>query len=87
MSAPSRITMSALEAKALSEIELAIHAGAARALRTRAAVQRQMAVEGTSSAGEKYPGVVIQTGEAAIAGRLANAFELLADEIESEAVR
>jgi hypothetical protein len=67
------------------EIELAVRAGAARALRTRAAVQRLRAVDGTSSAGEQFPNVVIQTGEAAVAGRLASAFEALATEIESEA--
>ena len=75
------------EAKILSEIDLAIGAGAARALRARAAVQRRKAADGTSSAGEQFPDVTIQTGEAAVAGRLASAFELLAGEIESEVVR
>ena len=37
--------------------------------------------------GRNYPDVVIQTGEAAVAGRLASAFEALAAEIESEAMR
>ena len=70
------------EAKILSEIERAIVAGAARALRAKAAVQLRKAADGTSTAGEKYPDVVIRTGEAAVAGRLASAFELLAGEIE-----
>ena len=69
------------------EIELAIVAGAARALRARAALQRKKAGDGTSSAGDRFPDVRIQTGEAAVAGRLASAFELLADSISSETVR
>jgi hypothetical protein len=73
------------EAKVLSEIEIAVRAGAARALRTRASIQRQKAGDCTSSAGQQFPNVMIQTGEAAVAGRLASAFELLAAEIESEA--
>jgi hypothetical protein len=51
-----------LEAKAPSDIELAVRGGAARAL----------------------PGIAIQTGEAAVAARLATAFERIADEIEAE---
>jgi hypothetical protein len=58
MSAPSCIPTPALEAKALSEIELAIRAGAVRALRTRADRQRQKAVGGTSSAGDRFPNIV-----------------------------
>jgi hypothetical protein len=87
MSAPSVISSTGAEAKILGEIEIAIRAGAARALRARASQQRQKAAEGTSTAAEKFPDVIIQTGEAAVAGRLASAFELLADEIESEVVR
>ena len=73
------------EAKILGDLELAVRAGAAKALKARAAVQRLRAAEGTSSAGEQFPNVTIQSGEAAVAGRLASAFELLADEIELEA--
>ena len=69
------------------EIELAIRDGAARPLRTRANEQRRKAADGTSSAGEKYPYVTIQTGEAAVAARLAATFERVAYEIESEAAR
>ncbi|MFZ2106262.1 MAG: hypothetical protein WAV18_12955 [Roseiarcus sp.] len=87
MSAPSDISSIGAEAKVLSEIERAVRAGAARALRARAAVQRKKGTDGTSSAGEQFPNVAIQSGEAAVAGRLARAFDLLADEIESEAVR
>ena len=87
MSAPSDISSTGAEAKVLSDIEFAVCAGAACALRARAALQRKKACDGTSSAGERHPSIVIQTGEAAVAGRLASAFELLADEIESEAAR
>ena len=55
MSAPSYILAADPEAKILSDIELAIRAGAAKALKARAAVQRLRAADGTSSAGEKYP--------------------------------
>jgi hypothetical protein len=67
------------------EIERAVRDGAARALRARAALQRKKAADGNAAAGEQFPDVTIQTGEAAVAGRLASAFELLAGEIESEA--
>ena len=69
------------------EIELAIRDGAARPLRTRANEQRRKAADGTSSAGEKYPYVTIQTGEAVVAARLADEFGRIADEIEEGTVR
>lgn len=69
------------------EIDHAIRDGAARVLRTRANIQRQKAADGTSSAREQFPNVVIQTGEAAVAARLAGAFEQLAEEIEAGRVR
>ena len=72
------------EAKILSEIELAVRSGAARALRTRAAVQRQRASDGIAAVGDKFPGLVIRSPEAAMAEKLADAFERLATEIESE---
>jgi hypothetical protein len=87
MSAPSDISSTGAEAKVLRDIELAIYAGATRALRARAAVQRQKAAEGTSSAGSRFSDVTIQTGEAAVAARLAATFERVAYEIESEAAR
>ena len=87
MSALPPIFPTGLEAKALNDMEIAVRTGAVRALRTRAAIQRRLAAEGTSAAGEKFPGITIQTGEAAIASRLAAAFERVADEIESEAVQ
>jgi hypothetical protein len=87
MSAPSDISSTGAEAKVLNEIELAVRCGAARALRVRASIQRQKAADGTSSAGEQFPDVTIQTGEAAVAGRLAATFEMIAVEIESEAAR
>lgn len=84
MSALSPILLAGADAKALNDIELAVRAGAARALRARAAVQRLRAAEGTSAAGEKFPGVVIQTGEATVATRLVATFEQIANEIDSE---
>jgi hypothetical protein len=85
LSAPSDISSTGAEAKVDRDIELAVRAGAAKALKARAAVQRLRAVDGTSSAGAQFPNVIIQTGEAAVAWRLASAFEVLAAEIESEA--
>jgi hypothetical protein len=73
------------ETNTVRDVELAVVAGATSALRARAAVQRQRAADGTSSAGEQFPDVVIQTGEAAVAARLAATFERLAAEIETEA--
>ena len=54
MSTLSCTSTPALEAS-LSEIERAIVAGAARALRARAAVQRKKAADGTAAAGEQIP--------------------------------
>lgn len=79
------ISFPTAEAKVLNEIELAIRAGAARALRARAAVQLRKAADGTSTAGEKYPDVVIRTGEAAVAEKLAATFERIVAEIEAGA--
>jgi hypothetical protein len=85
MSAPSCILPDDAEAKALGEIDRAVRAGAARALRTRADLQRLRAAEGSSSAGEKYPDVVVRSPEAAMAANLADAFERIAIEIEAGA--
>jgi hypothetical protein len=87
MSGPCSILQADPGAKALRDIELAICAGATRALRARAAVQRRKAADGTSSAGEQFPDVTIRTGEAAVAARLAATLEQIADEIEAEAAR
>jgi hypothetical protein len=54
---------------------------AVTALRRRAARQTELARLGTVES-DKTPGVFIRTGEAAIAGRLANAWAALAQEIE-----
>jgi hypothetical protein len=83
MSALLPISIVGTDAKALNDIEIAVRAGAARALRARAAVQRQLAADGTSAAGEKYAGVIIRTGEAAVAARLTTMFEQIADDIEA----
>jgi hypothetical protein len=87
MSSPSDISSTGVEAKVVSEIEFAIRAGAAKALRDRAALQRRKAADGTSTAGDRFPDVAIQTGEAAVAEKLADAFELIAAEIEAESAR
>jgi hypothetical protein len=84
LSASSDISSTGAEAKVLSEIELAVRVGAAKALKARAAVQREKAADGTSTAGEKYPDVVIRTGEAAVAARLADEFERVAAEFDGE---
>jgi hypothetical protein len=83
MNAPSPISPVGTKANGLDEIELVVRAGAARALRKRAAVQRQLAADGTSSAGEKCAGVIIRTGEAAVAARLTTMFEQIAADIEA----
>ena len=70
---------------ALDNIELAILAGAVRALRTRADKQRQKAAGGIAAAGDHFPGVMVRSPEAAMAANLADAFERIADEIETGA--
>ena len=85
MSAPSDISSTGAEAKVLSDIEFAVCAGAACALRARAALQRKKASDGTAAAGEQFPDVVIRTGEAAVAEKLAATFERIAAEIEAGA--
>lgn len=65
-------------------LEAQILAGAAAALRRRAARQAQLAADGTI-AGER--GAIIQRGEAVLAARLASAFSDLAAELERECQR
>jgi len=65
-------------------IELAIFAGAVRALRARADRQRQKAAGGIAAAWNHFPGVMVRSPEAAMAANLAAEFERLADEIEAE---
>ena len=74
-------------ADALHEIELAIRAGAVRALRMRADKQRQKAVDGIAAAGPISPSVIIRSPEAAMLPNLADAFERLAAVIEAGASR
>jgi hypothetical protein len=69
---------------AASELEAAIVAGAIAALRRRASVQAQKARDGTTSAGDAHPHVVIATGEAATAVALARALERIAAEFDAE---
>ena len=63
------------------DLETAIAAGAVTALRRRSARQTDLARLGTVESDET-PGVFIRTGEAALADRLANAWEALAQEME-----
>jgi hypothetical protein len=60
----------------------AIAAGVVMALRKRAVLQRQRAAEGTSTAGEKFPSVLLRTPEAACASMLAADWDAIADELE-----
>ena len=55
--------------------------GAIAALRKGAEAQRKIAIAGTSLAGEKFPGVVIRSPEAACATKLAANWDAIADEI------
>jgi len=64
-------------------LEVAIRVGAICALRRRAVRQAAAGAAGTVSAGDHLP-VLIQTGEAVIAFRLAQAFTELANEFEAE---
>ncbi len=66
-------------------IETAIRAGAARALRKRAAVQRGKAAAGIIPAGEHFPNIVIRSPEAALANDLADGLERIASDLESAA--
>jgi hypothetical protein len=64
-------------------LERAVTVGAIAALRKRAEAQRQKAAEGSAPAGEKFPGVIIQSPEAATAMKIAADFDGIADELEA----
>ncbi len=64
------------------EIAAAICAGAVRALRRRAERQAAISHAGTATA-EGRPDVLIRSGEAAIALRLAGSLNACADELET----
>ena len=66
----------------IDEIEEAVVAGAVRALRRRAARQRQRAADGTVQGARR---AIVRTGEAAIALRIAEAFEAAAVELAGAA--
>jgi hypothetical protein len=68
-------------------LEQAILARVVCALRNAAAKQRGIAANGTSSAGEKYPGVVIRSPEAACAVNLADDWTAIADSLDMEGGR
>jgi hypothetical protein len=65
------------------ELETAIAGAAAAALRKRAAALRRESELGTSSAGEKYPSVIVKSPEAARALDLAGDFDSIADLLEA----
>jgi hypothetical protein len=54
------------------------------ALRARADKQRRKAADGISMAGDGFPNIAVRSLDAAMAANLADAFERIADEIESE---
>lgn len=68
-------------ASAVNGLDAAIYEGAIAALRKRAARQTAIARAGVVVT---EAGVVIRTGEAAIAARIAEALAALADEIERD---
>jgi flagellar biosynthesis/type III secretory pathway protein FliH len=68
----------------LDPLEAAMLAGASSAPRERAERQARIAADGTTH-GKR--GVVIRTGEGAIAARLAEAFSQLADEFAADTSR
>ena len=70
-----------------SEIETAIRVGALRALRRRAKIQADRAADGEVPAGDKYPGVIIRSGESVLAQGLSEALSAIADELEREGLR
>jgi hypothetical protein len=66
------------------QLECAIVGGAIAMLRKHANVQRQIAHDGTVAAGDKYPGVLIRSPEAACAATLAADWDEVADLLDSE---
>jgi hypothetical protein len=66
----------------VDEIEAAVRAGAVRALRRRADRQAAIANLETGPAGERFPDVIIRTGRAALAGRIAESLNACADQID-----
>jgi hypothetical protein len=70
-----------------SAIEAALQDGAVRALRRRAEIQAKRAADGETPADERFPDVVIRSGESAIASSLSAALSAVADELEREATQ
>jgi hypothetical protein len=68
-------------------LESAIYVGAIAALRKAAVRQRGAASSGTSSAGDKYPGVEIRSPEAACAVNLAEDWSDAANALELEGAK
>jgi hypothetical protein len=74
-----------IENKVSEYLDQAIAAGAARALRSRAARQRERATAWTvATTDNRGQPVLIASGEAAIAARMAAEFEALAREFAGE---
>ena len=74
------------DAKQVDPIEVAIRAGAASALRNRVAVQRRKAAEGIFPIEGQSAGTVIRSPEAALADKLADGFERIADDLDRGAI-
>jgi len=73
------------ERSSLDDMESGFRAGALAALRKAAVAQRKIAADGTACAGEKFPGVVIRSPEAACAAHLAADWNEIADELDGGA--
>jgi hypothetical protein len=72
------------EGAMIDVLEQAIRDRSVVAFRNAAARQLDIAATGTSSAGEKYPGVVIRSPEAACAVNLADDWAEIADILQQE---
>jgi len=70
----------------LDGINSVIVAHEVAALRKARDAQRKIAADGTAAAGEKYPGVVIKSPEAACAAKMAELWDGLSAELEGGAL-
>jgi hypothetical protein len=67
-----------------SAFELAVKAGATKALRARASAQREKAATGITNGGEKFPNIRVIASEAAAALRIAADLDAIANELANE---
>jgi hypothetical protein len=73
--------------KSLDLLDVAVKAGAIRALQNRAVAKREEAASGITNGGEKYPNVRVTASEAAAALRISADLSSIADELEAEMPR